>query len=114
MIDPVTGQPTFKIGDFGIARPALLPGQCGTIGAGDYAYMAPEMFSGQYNHQVDMYSLGKVMAEIVTRYGSSVPPPNSLWWSLVKQLTQYDPSNRLLAWKVRDEARNAMTVIGLE
>lgn len=97
----------FKLGDFGIARTALSPGQSGTI-AGCLAYMAPEVFTGQYSHQADIFSLGRVMTEIATKSTNSIPPPNSRWWGLAQQLTAPNPYQRLLAWRVRDAATEAL------
>ena len=76
--------------------------------------MAPEMFTSHYDHQVDIFSLGKVMAEMVSKYTKSVPPPNSRWWGLVQQLTQHDPRKRLLAGSVQAAASDAKIVTGLE
>jgi serine/threonine protein kinase len=97
----------FKLGDFGIARGALSPGQSGTV-AGCIAYMAPEVFTSQYNHQADIFSLGKVMADMAAKSLNSPPPPNSRWWSLARQLTDHDPYKRLLAWRVREAAAEAL------
>ena len=66
------------------------------------------MLPRHYNHQVDIFSLGKVMEEMATRGAKSVPPPNSRWWSLAQQLMDFDPYKRKLAWEVRDAAIEAM------
>lgn len=105
MIDPITHQPTFKLADFGIARQTPVPGQLATS-VGTRWYMAPEVNVtsqySQYNQQVDVYSLGRVMI-----YMNPQARPNSRWFNIVQQLTALNPSQRLFAYQVRDAAREA-------
>ncbi|MBQ3600130.1 MAG: protein kinase [Lachnospiraceae bacterium] len=57
----ITPDGDFKLGDFGIAKSIEHNPKGGSI-KGSYAYMAPEIYAGrQYNHKVDIYSLGIVM-----------------------------------------------------
>src|SRR5271170_4155378 len=100
MVDPVTRKPTFKLGDFGIAREIPTPGQVGTI-AGDLNYLAPEViFTRQYNQQVDIFSLGRLMGIFST-------PPNSTWNTLSNELTDINAFKRPFAYQVRDKAVGA-------
>ena len=57
----VSSDGDFKLGDFGIAR-QLEGAQDGLSIKGSYAYMAPEVYSGNnYDERVDIYSLGMVL-----------------------------------------------------
>lgn len=57
----------FKLGDFGIARRMEQTSKFMTVGQGTLAYMAPDIKSGEgnYGSEVDMYSLGLVMYQLV-------------------------------------------------
>jgi WNK lysine deficient protein kinase len=69
------GKMTTKIGDVGLARFAAMntASRRGTIGAGTLYYMAPEVMFGRYNHAVDVFSFGIMMAEIVVTKMKSPP-----------------------------------------
>jgi serine/threonine protein kinase len=66
---------TTKIGDVGLARFAATntASKHGTVGAGTPYYMAPEVMDGEYNHAVDVFSFGIMMAEIVVTKMKSPP-----------------------------------------
>jgi serine/threonine protein kinase len=66
---------TTKIGDVGLARFAATStaSRRGTVGAGTLYYMAPEVMFGRYNHAVDVFSFGVMMAEIVVTKMKSPP-----------------------------------------
>jgi serine/threonine protein kinase len=102
---PNTDEFRFKLGDFGIARPALTPGQVATINPGDPRYRAPEVeesgFNGVYGPAIDIYSLGRLMGDIWA-------PENSKWRELQYQMTQQDPSKRPSASEIRDIAQDAL------
>jgi serine/threonine protein kinase len=69
------GKMTTKIGDVGLAKFAAMTtaSKHGTIGAGTLYYMAPEVMFGEYNHAVDVFSFGIMMAEIVVTKMKSPP-----------------------------------------
>jgi serine/threonine protein kinase len=66
---------TTKIGDVGLARfvATSTASRRGTVGAGTLYYMAPEVMLGEYNHAVDVFSFGIMMAEIVVTKMKSPP-----------------------------------------
>lgn len=53
------------IGDFGIAKKLGNGQTCKTI-TGTQLFMAPEMWDGQYNFEVDIYAFGLVVVEMMT------------------------------------------------
>jgi serine/threonine protein kinase len=71
----ISGSLTCKIGDVGLARFAATntASKHGTVGAGTLYYMAPEVMFGEYNHAVDIFSFGIMMAEIVVSKMKSPP-----------------------------------------
>lgn len=55
-----------KVSDFGIARTCAE--EClGSEWDGKSSYVAPEQHSGHYDHRVDLYSLGSVLYELLTK-----------------------------------------------
>ena len=55
----------YKLGDFGVSR--ILSNSSAALastGIGSPAYSAPEQFIGNYDHRVDIYSLGLVLYEL--------------------------------------------------
>jgi len=75
----ISGHGEFKLGDFGIAR-TLDRTTNATAGIGTYAYMAPEIFSGQtYGKTADIYSLGLVLYWCLNEHrGPFVPLPPAI------------------------------------
>jgi serine/threonine protein kinase len=69
------GKMTTKIGDVGLARfvATSTASRSGTVGAGTLYYMAPEVVFGRYNHAVDVFSFGIMMAEVVVTKMKSPP-----------------------------------------
>ena len=70
---------TLKISDFGLAtvfkqtniRDGIgIPNQSHTAEVGTFSYMAPELQDGQkqYNHKIDIYSLGLIALEMFKSY----------------------------------------------
>ena len=65
----------FKLGDFGIARIAEKT-QAGMSRKGTMNFMAPEVYRGdEYNHTVDIYSLGVVMYQLLNHGRVPFLPP---------------------------------------
>jgi hypothetical protein len=64
------GAVTVKIGDVGLARFAASATQKMTVGAGTVYYMAPEVLMGasDYGVKADVFSVGVILAEVVTGY----------------------------------------------
>ena len=61
----------FKLGDFGVARIASASTRAGTVN-----YMAPEVFRGEkYTSNVDIYSLGLVMYQLLNNNRMPLYPP---------------------------------------
>ncbi len=60
---------TITIGDLGLAMQASASGDAVSTSPtmGTPNFMAPEMFDGEYNETVDVYSFGLCVLEIVTR-----------------------------------------------
>ena len=58
----------YKLGDFGIAR-TVEEYHCGMSVKGSYSYMAPEVYFGnkEYDHRVDIYSLGMVLYTLLNQ-----------------------------------------------
>jgi serine/threonine protein kinase len=56
----------FKIGDVGLAKCAI-EGRLAGSKAGTAYYMPPEVSEGSFDHRIDMFSFGVMMAEIVVR-----------------------------------------------
>lgn len=109
--NPYTNEFVFKLGDFGIARPVLIPGQIGTISQGDPRYIAPEAkdprSNGLYTEKIDIYSLGRLMSEVWA-------PPNSKWRQLQSQMMELDPSKRPCASELKDITEDALiTELGI-
>src|SRR5208282_3029689 len=94
------GTVSFRIADFGIARPVPSVGRSGTLGAGTLGYIAPEVENGRgiYNQQADMYSLGRIMLYVNPYQGPS------LWTTIHRNLCQTRSRDRWLAHQVRDKA----------
>jgi serine/threonine protein kinase len=66
----ITQDLQIKVGDFGLARYLGQPPQrCFTTEVGTMYYVAPEMFFGStvYNASVDVWSLGCILAEMLTK-----------------------------------------------
>ena len=119
----VSGQGTFKLGDFGVAR-YVEKTTAGMSRKGTFSYMAPEVYNeNPYNNTVDIYSLGIVMyrftnnnrgpfmppypdkitmddSEIANRRrlkGESLPPPCNAGQALsgiILKACSYDPASR--------------------
>ena len=65
----------FKLGDFGVARIASAATGASTR-AGTVNYMAPEVFRGEkYSSNVDLYSLGLVMYQLLNNNRMPLYPP---------------------------------------
>ena len=65
----------FKLGDFGVARIASASTGASTR-AGTVNYMAPEVFRGEkYTSNVDIYSLGLVMYQLLNNHRMPLYPP---------------------------------------
>ena len=65
----------FKLGDFGVARIASASTGASTR-AGTVNYMAPEVFKGEkYTSNVDIYSLGLVMSQLLNANRMPLYPP---------------------------------------
>ena len=65
----------FKLGDFGVARIASASTGASTR-AGTVNYMAPEVFRGEkYSSNVDLYSLGLVMYQLLNNNRMPLYPP---------------------------------------
>lgn len=115
-----SGKTTIKIGDVGLARFAATntASKHGTVGAGTLYYMAPEVMEGEYDHAVDVYSFGIMMAEVVVTKLKSPPtrtgdmasrkkmiaeavaflkPLSEPLAALIEGCCRYDPSSRLTA-----------------
>ena len=60
---------TVKVTDFGLAR-FIKPGSISASTAGTPLYMAPEVWSGNYDEKSDIWSIGVMLYELVT----GVPP----------------------------------------
>jgi serine/threonine protein kinase len=90
----------FKLVDFGIARP-LLPNPHSPLTTlprfGLPDWMAPELATGGYGCEVDLYSLGKLM-ERLELFGAA---PDSQFTQLQKDLTNPDPARRPSLSQVR-------------
>ncbi|MBQ6583083.1 MAG: serine/threonine protein kinase [Mogibacterium sp.] len=68
-------QGTFKLGDFGIAR-QFERTTTATAKSGTIAYMAPEVYKGQrYGMNVDLYSLGIVLYQLLNNNRTPFLPP---------------------------------------
>jgi tetratricopeptide (TPR) repeat protein len=87
-----------KIGDYGLVKSQRFITQLTTI-AGTRDYMAPEVFSGNYDHRCDIYSTGVVLRELLT--GEQPPFKNdrptdikNTLWNIVIQATDSKPEKR--------------------
>ena len=83
-----------------------MPGYVGTS-VGDVNYIAPEVPSGKYDQQADIYGLGGVMSWFPA-------PPNSNWGNLQRRCLSPNPSNRPFAYQIRDEAVAALEALRVE
>ncbi|MBE6613356.1 MAG: serine/threonine protein kinase, partial [Ruminococcaceae bacterium] len=81
----------YKLGDFGIAR--RMENMTGGLSQkGTYNYMAPEIFHGeQYDHRVDIYSLGIVLYRLL----------NQKRYPFLDAQSQLDPEARKVALERR-------------
>lgn len=62
----------YKLGDFGVSRiMSNASSAMASTGIGTITYAAPEQFTGQYDHRVDIYSLGLVLYELMN--GNRLP-----------------------------------------
>ncbi|WP_331760842.1 protein kinase domain-containing protein [Streptomyces sp. NBC_01238] len=76
--------------DFGITKSSDERHDITTTGVliGTPAYMAPECFSGTYDHRSDLYSLGCMLYEMIT----GQPPFTGTAWHLINQHLNEQPT----------------------
>lgn len=93
----------FKLGDFGIARdvPKNIFQRALTF-IGSEGFRAPEIdWHIPYNHQVDMYSLGRTMSTMHQSLGHN---PSQAWMDLQRNLCNPDQRQRMSARTVHNIA----------
>lgn len=90
------GAGRLKVVDFDLCR-AVEVGPAHTTRIGTEQYMAPELFTGRYDHRVDVYAAGLILAEMLT--GEAVFRDLSRPFSMQHQLDEPElskvPSERL-------------------
>ncbi len=67
---------TFKLGDFGVSKITTSKHRAESL-KGSLDYMAPEVYlqKGDYDHTVDLYSLGIVLYRVLNKHRSPFMPP---------------------------------------
>ncbi|MCQ4206436.1 protein kinase domain-containing protein [Streptomyces longispororuber] len=99
-----------KVVDFGIARGHTPQHNITTEGriVGTPAYMAPECFSGRFDHRSDLYSLGCLLFEMCA---GSPPFQGTLWDIMRRHLSEPPPSLASVAPDVPPELQQLVTAL---
>ena len=98
-------QGILKLGDYGLSKASTSTQIAHTSNAGSILYMAPEISSGNYSKQIDIYACGVVLYEMLT---GSVPFRGESWAEIAIRHQMDDPDLSIVPAAYRGTLRRAL------